>query len=324
MASARTGIDTAEAWVARLSSPECSAQDRAEFKRWLERSPGNVQAYADAERIHYLASALAGDPGIAALGRAARRETDPSARSRRRWYLPLAFASIALLALGLSYLGVFRSAPEESAQQYATAIGERRTVVLADGSRLTLDADTRLETAFAATARRIRLAGGRIDLDAAHDVRRPLVVEAGNGAIRVTGTAFQVERTAHGTSVGLLRGQVEVSAGGVSLTLHPGQLIAYDEHGRMGVPGPLDVKASEGWKRGLLILDNRRLDALLEEMNRYSDTRLTLAQPELGAIAISGTFRVDDRRALLDALREGWGIRAVQAEPNQIELTRAP
>lgn len=316
---ARAKTDTAEAWLARLSSPDCGAQDHAEFERWLAAAADNPRRYADAERVHHLASALASDPGIAALARTARRETDASARRSRLWWwlLPTAVASL-VAAAGLYRFGIGIGEPR--GQAYATAVGEQRAVALADGSRMVIDTDTRLEVAFDDDARRVRLQRGRIHLDVAHDARRPLTVEAGEGRVRVTGTVFQVERDERGASVGLLKGRVEVTAGGASRTLQAGESIGYDRQGRLGELSALDVRASEGWKKGLLVLSDRRLDSLLAEMNRYSTTKLVLARPELGAIVISGVFRVDDQQALLDALHKGWNIQAVRTGRNEIRL----
>ena len=65
----------AEAWVARLDSPECTPQERAEFERWLDASPAHVAAYVEAERAHQAAAQLAGDEMLQAAARIAWRQT---------------------------------------------------------------------------------------------------------------------------------------------------------------------------------------------------------------------------------------------------------
>src|SRR4029078_13726802 len=83
---------------------------------------------------------------------------------------------------------------------FATAIGELRTVTLADGTRLVLDTNTRPDTRFGRDARALVLHEGRIDVDVARDAR-PFSVVSGRGIVRDLGTHFEVER--HGRAGGL-------------------------------------------------------------------------------------------------------------------------
>ncbi|MGO4781821.1 FecR/PupR family sigma factor regulator, partial [Lysobacter sp. 2RAB21] len=61
--------------MARLDSPECTAQDRAEFDRWLDAAPEHVTAYVAAERAHQAAAQLASDEMLQAAARIAWRAT---------------------------------------------------------------------------------------------------------------------------------------------------------------------------------------------------------------------------------------------------------
>ena len=55
-------------------------------------------------------------------------------------------------------------------------------------------------------------------------------------------------------------------------------------------------------------------------MNRYSDTRVRLADPALGDIRVSGVFHMHDQAALVAALERGWALRAQQASDGDIVL----
>src|SRR5690606_10635734 len=106
------------------------------------------------------------------------------------------------------------------------------------------------------------------------------------------GTVFQVGRVGDDVIVGLLEGKVEVSTGEGDVrrtrTLLPGQRIAYGPDGAISTPEPLDTEVARAWIDGELVFKDRPLRDLLEDFNRYSTTRLVLADPELGELRMSG------------------------------------
>ncbi|WP_457832782.1 FecR domain-containing protein, partial [Staphylococcus aureus] len=72
------------------------------------------------------------------------------------------------IAAVVASLTIFSAWPL-SGDRYATAIGEQRTIRLADGSKVMLDTDTVLTVAFEEKARRISLARGQAYFTVAHD-----------------------------------------------------------------------------------------------------------------------------------------------------------
>jgi transmembrane sensor len=152
-------------------------------------------------------------------------------------------------------------------------------------------------------------------------------VEAGPGIVRDIGTTFQVSRIGEEITVGLIEGAVVVAvAGGAttarSSTLAAGEQVAIDADGELQDKRPLDLAVAQAWPRGELVFKDRRLDQLLAEMNRYSPTQLRLADPELGALTVSGVFHIDDQQALVTALEQGWSLRAERVGEHEIVLHR--
>ena len=315
--------DSAEGWLARLLSPECSASDHAAFEGWLAMSSRNALDYAEVERIHQLAGALRAD--MTSHAPEPRPTTRiPPTRRKRTWLRPLAWAAVLMLAVsgGLWMLAEFRSTQPIP---YATEIGKQRHVDLPDGSTLVLDTDTRVEVAYERSRRQIVLLRGRVQASVAHDGNRPFVVTSGIGNIRALGTVFQVERRGASTIVALLEGRVIVDANGTepghAIELHPLQQLAYDADGKLGSPQSVDGGVAESWTRGRLVFKEERLADLIAVFNRYSHEQLILSQPELGEIRISGVFNADDQPGLLATLRQGWGLQAKPVAGNRIELS---
>ncbi|WP_162258289.1 FecR domain-containing protein [Frateuria sp. Soil773] len=318
--------DRAEAWLARLQAPDCTAAERAAFERWRAERPDRAAAFAQAETLHRRAGELAGDPLLAAAARAALRQTAQAGARRRRWRqaLPLAAAAALLLALGL---GLWRVAGQSQGpvQLYATATGEQRSLRLDDGTEVLLDTDTAIAVQYDGDRREVRLEGGRAQFAVAHEAGRPFVVLAADGVVRDIGTRFQVRRQADDVTVALLDGVVSVSvpASGGESTLAPGQQVSFDRSGRLGAVQAADLAAARGWTQGDLVFKNRSLADLVAEMNRYSDTKLRLGDDSLRDLAVSGVFHAGDQSSLVQALENGWSVQARRVSAHEIVLQPA-
>src|SRR5204863_1747502 len=129
-----------------------------------------------------------------------------SAASRRGWLAAGGLAAAATIALSILPPSVL-SPPTQS---FATATAEHRSVTLADGSTLDLNAGTRLTVTLGVRERRVVMAEGEAVFDVAPDKSRPFLIAAGDRTVRVVGTRFDVRRRAGRLSVTVERGLVEV------------------------------------------------------------------------------------------------------------------
>lgn len=314
---------SAEDWLARLLSPECSASDHAAFEDWLAASPRNALDYVEVERIHQLAAHLGSEPRQHDTKRPATLHA-PARHRRRVWRPALAWAASLLLALGGGFW-LLTSYRDEAPVQYATEIGKQRRVDLPDGSGLVLDTNTSVQVTYGHSQRRIELLSGRVQANVAHDSNRPFVVTSGVGSVRAVGTIFQVERRGEDTVVSVLEGRVAVETqskqASKALELHSLQQLTYDSSGNLGVPESMDRSAADGWTQGRLIFKEQRLADLVTEFNRYSRDQLILSEAGLGDIRVSGAFNANDQAGLLTALHQGWGLQAKHVAENQILLS---
>lgn len=317
---------SAEAWLARLHSPARSSADEDAFERWRAADPDHAAAYAEVEYLHRNAAQLANDPLLRAVARAARRDLAqrPAARPQRLWRMTVGLAAGLLVAVGLTYL-VRSGAPSE--QTYATSVGLPQAFTLADGTRVQLDAQSSLVTRFSGRQREVILRNGRAQFSVAHDAHRPFVVHVDGNVIRDIGTTFQVNRSARGVTVGLLEGRVAVShdtAGSSWVSeLAPAQQLHIDPNGALEAVTALDVAQAKAWPRGELTFSERRLDNLVESMNRYSTTQLRLGDASLASLKVSGSFHAGDQQALAKALAQGWKLRVQRTGADELTLLPA-
>jgi transmembrane sensor len=239
------------------------------------------------------------------MARARKALRGGAARRSRRVLGMLAAGLVGAVVLagggGLAWRMV--RAPE--AVTYAAAPGKPTTVVLADGSRVSLDGGAEVKAAIGRRTRAITLTRGRAFFDVAHDASRPFDVTGGGHVVRALGTAFEVDLAAPASSlrVSLLRGRVRVrdaAGNGRPVELSPGQVLVADATGRERVSSE-DVAVATAWRDGRLVLRGETLEAATAELNRHGGRKIVV----MGAardLHISGAFRSDDPEAFARAV----------------------
>jgi transmembrane sensor len=316
----------AEQWFARLLDRNCPPEERAAFERWRNADPVHAAAYRDVEWLWKRGAEAVKDPAVvAAAWRALRQEPQPPAR--RRWLLPAMAAGLALLVAVIA-LPRWLSAPAEvAAVTYTTAAGQQRTVSLEDGSSILLDTDSRISVSYSSSVRRVDLLQGQAQFSVHGNHAWPFVVHAGSGTVTAVGTQFQVRLDGGSTDVALLHGKLAIATlmpdgTAQNASLIGGEGLAFDASGHITPIHPLDLQQAQGWTEGKLFVHDWRLPRLLLEMNRYSSTKLSIGDPSLQNIHVSGVFRTNDQQTFLQLLQQGWAIRAKRVSDTQVVLLR--
>lgn len=301
----------AVAWFTRMNGKP-SPSDKQDFARWLATSEAHARIYRDVEALWSdlgpLADTLAGreSPGLAGPMERIRE-------LRRKRGLGRVGAGIALCLALLAGGWIWLERPhllQDWRADYVTARGEQRSIVLADGSTLLLDADTALEVDLSAARRRIRLLRGT----AFFTVRPsevPFTVEARNGEARVLGTAFEVAaRDGEEVSVTLDHGSLKVGLldRPQDVVLKPGESVDYGASG-LGPARPVDLEEATAWRMGRFIFTNARLADVLQQVGRYRDGRIVLLGSALSEKRVSGNIALRDTDAALAAVQSSVGFR---------------
>lgn len=241
--------------------------------------------------------------------------------SRRR--RPLLFAACAVICIAIS-AGWWQL---NRGTTYATGIGEQRSIRLADGSRVELNARSRIRIRFSASERFVELTEGQGLFQVAKDSNRPFVVRSDDARVRAVGTQFDVYRKASGTVVTVLEGRVEVRASEPSpalqietLELAAGEqaVIAGDLIGRTPAA---NVAAATAWTQQQLVFEAATLAEVADEFNRYNLRQLVIRDARLEAFLISGVFSSADASSLLRFLQEQPGF-TVQETAKEIRIAR--
>jgi transmembrane sensor len=314
-------------------TPAC----RARFEKWLRASPEHVQAYlevaagwselptADPDGRIDLEEVLArarssGDENIIALRSPQVAVGRPSTPIRT---LPWAIA--ASLALMAALIGAgLRLLAHREGRTYSTGIGEQRTLVLADGSTIMLNALTTVRVHMTEGTRRITLIRGQADFHDVDEPDRPFIVQSGDSSVRAIGTQFDVDQEPDRTVVTVLAGRVAVAqsltwietigrrellqelaepAAGLKAVLVPAgeQVTVLAQN--IPAPTPADLGAATAWMQQRLVFDDTPLEEVARQFNRYGKRRLVIADPSLLTVGVSGSYSASDPDALLGFLR---------------------
>lgn len=281
-------------WLVRLSAPGLDASTAAEFDAWVSE-PANGRAYDAALSVMLEIEAAAGRIVEALAETPAPRR----AALRRGWMVAGGLAAAAAVAVALTPLSVF--APETLS--FATAKGEHRTVTLADGSTVEMNAGSQLTAAFTHSARRVSLPQGEAVFDVTPDKARPFLIAVGDRTVRVVGTRFDVRHLGEDLSVTVERGVVEVRpADGVQghvWRLHPGQRLDVIEGSpAAAVLSQADPQAVESWRTGRLIYRDRPLGDVVADLNQQFARPIEFEDPALAQIRVSGVLILDNEEAV--------------------------
>lgn len=306
-------LDQAGEWCVRLGDGDLSASDRARFEVWLDEDPANRQAFEQTVGVWQRFGEPSAAPEVIAL-RSEALEALRLANQRRwtlsrgrplRWIAGIAAAVLAfILPLGLWYA----SLPDV----YQTGVGERRVAMLGDGSRVSLDAATKLEVKLAGGRRELVLDAGRAKFDVARDALRPFTVRAGEEIVVATGTSFSVELVGGNAHVVLYQGHVSVidaaqkareqsdgprNFAAAQVELQPGKELIAPLAGGAPMIVPADFEKSLSWENGQLTFIDEPLDTAVARVNRYSQKKVELADASLGQLKVNGVYNAGDIEA---------------------------
>ena len=297
----RASLRTAAAdWVQRLRSADCDEADWRAFEGWLQDAPDSRAAFDEAMGIWL--SLDRGPRLVAPAPARARRPTQP------QYAAPVAWAGGALAAcLALAVLVAPTLIPSPVTQTtYATGKAERRSVVLADGTRIDLGGGSRLTVRMSRLRREVDMGEGEVAFNVVHDAGRPFVVLTADRKIEDLGTEFDVRYRRDQLAVTVRRGSVEVAppAGGRgdTVSLAVGQRLRHN----IGAPSSSveQVAADDAfaWRQGRLIYRDQPLQAVVDDLNQYFPIPIRLEGPRTAEIRFSGVLTIDSEAATVRRL----------------------
>lgn len=279
-----THYEAAVNWLIRLR--EAGQTSDPQFEQWRREDPANEFAFAEIEATFAVAA-------VPTEG-AARRDRGVGTVVRKPAYrrlLPYALAASLALALSVPAMNQLRLMSADE----LTRAGEIRKVRLADGSIVTLNTRTALDTEAGKDGRSTRLLAGEAYFEVVHDPSRPFTVRTSNALVRVLGTKFNVRTDGDRSIVSVTQGRVQVA---LADRAQASVLLSADQEaivrGEHLSKQPADPIAEASWRSHKIVFRSTPLREVVAELNRYRMGSIHIFDHKLGERIVTGIFRTDD------------------------------
>jgi transmembrane sensor len=306
-------LDAAIAW--QLSLDSGNPVEREEFAKWHAAHEEHARAWRQLGMLDQRFSVASGPARTALL---------QSRASIRRRVRKLGSGVASLVAvIGLALFAGDRYLPIDYwLADQRTATGEQRTLRLTDGTLINLNTHSAVDVRFDEKQRLVVLQEGEILVETGHGDARPFIVETREGSLRALGTRFLVRREDDGTRLSVLQSAVAAhpQSSPEEQILHEGQQVLMRGNG-LGPITALNLGA-DAWTRGMLVVDNARLEDLVHELARYRRGHLGLA-PEIADLRITGSFPLYDTDKALNALLPTLPVQIEQHTPWWVTMAKA-
>jgi transmembrane sensor len=243
-------------------------------------------------------------------------------------------AAVLLIPLLLFISYYFVSQPENEIQYFQTMTvrGQKSQVILPDGTKVWLNAESMIEypATFGKKNREVKIAGEAF-FEVAEDKSIPFYAKAGNVEVKVTGTSFNLKAYPDESEVetSLMEGEIELKVPQInntgssnSLKMKPGDSYVFNTETNKVLKSDFKADEINGWKNNQLIFKDDNFKALAKKIERWyavemiyneeklSDQRLTVEcfegerlsrVLEIIEIAISVNCKIDGNKIYVES-----------------------
>lgn len=197
-------------------------------------------------------------------------------------------------------------------------------LVLSDGTRVWLNSETQLRypVRFQGTERRVYLEGEAY-FEVEKDEKMPFVVVAGQSAVQVLGTSFNIRGYTGEPYIytTLVEGSVKLSCGRSSLLLKPDEQGTVDSQSGKLDKRRVDVRLYVSWRDGRFVFENQTLEEIMNTLGRWYDVNVFFTSEQVKkALFIGNLKRYDDFDKIVKML-ELTGVAHFEIKGNTIVIS---
>ena len=326
-------------WLARLDSG-LTGDERGEFERWHAEDPLNADAWADLKGAW---DAFDG-PRLSGDAQAMVRELG-ARRLRRTWKIRLGTCAAAAAAAAAAwvFLTVKPAQPPAAAMVSTNAVlFSPESRVLPDGSVVELNKGAKIEVDYRPATRNVRLMSGEAHFSVAKNHERPFIVTVGGVQVRAVGTAFALKLASENVDLLVTEGRVSVNRpagdpapdGGQStapVMVSAGGLLVVPTAARAsGEPLGVQILTAEEirrrleWREPSIGLSDTPLAEAVALFNRGGRMHLSIADPQLARLRMSGVFRVNNAEGFVRLLESNYGVKVERRADGEVVLRGIP
>ena len=169
--------------------------------------------------------------------------------------------------------------------------GGEYSLVLADGTKVWLNAQSTLRFSYPFDSLRIVYLEGEAYFEVAHNAAKPFEVRTGENTLRVLGTKFNVRAYKEQTyQVTLMEGKVKVNNGSVSEILVPDRQLSQTLESKIYEVLPVNSKLYSAWTKGVFEFNNASLQDIMCQLGRWYNINVDYASEDIKDIRFTGSI----------------------------------
>jgi transmembrane sensor len=327
--------------IARYLTGEAGSGEAEATERWVEADPHRVEIVQLLESV--LANVAREDSAEIDLDGALKNVKSRFDDSKvipftprmatgtdRSFVALLRIAAAAIVIVGGTMLWQrVRGSHGDAGQTFATSVGERRQIVLRDGTKVLIGPTSRLKVFFGdQDGDRLVSLEGVAYFSVVHDAAHPFTVKAGSFRIQDAGTTFAVESDdSAGTRVVVDSGSVAVGAANQypdasSAVLNARDRATVDMKGIVVVERSAVSDDDLAWIQGRLVFRDAPLILVGAELYRWYGVRLRVADSSLANLHLTASFSGEPVDRVLNVIALSLGAR-IERQGNVAILHRA-
>lgn len=291
----------ASTWFALFANGGGTPEQRAAWQVWMQADQRHTQAYVELERLWQLSAGLP----MQAL-------PAPVAQLSRRRFVQ--FAAVASAAAVVAGPALWLSGARLPLADRATAIGERRSERLPDGTLVELAGDSAFDFEISATRRWLHLLRGEAFLQVAGDTAQPFRVEVAGGSVTTMGADFCLACSSDSVAVSVSQQSVAVSVAGQQAELHAGQALDFSA-GRLGTIRRAALDQALAWRSDRLVFFDTPLGEVADNLQRWRPGKIVIADAQLARRPVSLILNLQQPERILDVLAQALPIRVSSYSP---------
>lgn len=217
---------------------------------------------------------------------------------------------VALLIFNASYF-TYEYIKDETPvyREIYASKGERLVILLGDGSRVWLNADSKLiyPEHFIGHERKVSLIGEAY-FEVKKNPENPFMVTAGEMKVRVTGTSFNVCAYPSDKEIVTTLDEGKISIGHCSEksplhAMEPGQTAVYEKGSRIcRINRNENYKDASGWKENRLVFRNTSIQEVLKILARQFDVTFEIKNTRIASFTYNFICKGNDLRNILEMM----------------------
>ena len=266
---------------------EVSWDEKREITRWLEADPEHMKEYLTLRKLHDLSLWHEKKEEVSSMRN--------SAGTIKKVVLEcLKIAAIVVITLvGIKY---YSFSKDNEYQTYYTPEGQRAELQLSDGTRVWLNANSRLTypVRFGAKNRIVTLEGEAF-FSVTRNESNPFIVQAKGYNVEALGTEFNVIAYNHSDffETSLLKGEVMVTTPSRERVALKPKMRVYSKDGKnyKGMIANIDHFM---WKDGIMSFNHETVNEIFAKLELYYNIKIEVYNKELLNYKFTGKFRTID------------------------------